>query len=96
MPFSDRIIRMRTVLDRTGLSRSTLYRKMAEGTRAMHNRLKSEKEAEIARQQQILGELEAIAEEDREIKITSEEEKQKAAAAEDPAKAHEIRTRNQL
>ena len=28
MPFSDRIIRMRTVLDRTGLSRSTLYRKM--------------------------------------------------------------------
>ena len=32
MPFSDRIIRMRTVLDRTGLSRSTLYRKMAEGS----------------------------------------------------------------
>ena len=69
------------------------HRKMAEGTRAMHNRLKSEKEAEIARQQQILGELEAITEEDREIKIASEEEKQKATAAEDPAKAHEIRTR---
>jgi prophage regulatory protein len=28
----DRIIRLKTVLARTGLSRSTLYRKMAEGT----------------------------------------------------------------
>ena len=28
----DRIIRMKTVLARTGLSRSTIYRKMAEGT----------------------------------------------------------------
>ncbi|MGH6616716.1 helix-turn-helix transcriptional regulator [Sphingomonas sp.] len=28
----DRIIRLRTVLDRTGLSRTTLYRKMGEGT----------------------------------------------------------------
>ncbi len=28
----DRIIRMRTVLDRTGLSRSTLYRKIQDGT----------------------------------------------------------------
>ena len=28
----DRIIRMRTVLARTGLSRSTLYRKMKKGT----------------------------------------------------------------
>lgn len=28
----DRIIRLRTVLDRTGLSRSTLYRKIADGT----------------------------------------------------------------
>jgi prophage regulatory protein len=28
----ERIIRLKTVLDRTGLSRSTLYRKMAEGT----------------------------------------------------------------
>lgn len=28
----DRIIRRNTVLDRTGLSRSTLYRKIAEGT----------------------------------------------------------------
>ena len=28
----DRIIRLRTVLDRSGLSRSTLYRKIAEGT----------------------------------------------------------------
>ena len=27
----DRIIRPRTVLDRTGLSRSTIYRKIAEG-----------------------------------------------------------------
>lgn len=28
----ERIIRLKTVLDRTGLSRSALYRKMAEGT----------------------------------------------------------------
>jgi prophage regulatory protein len=28
----DRIIRMNTVLARTGLSRSTIYRKIAEGT----------------------------------------------------------------
>ncbi|WP_077228471.1 helix-turn-helix transcriptional regulator [Sphingomonas hengshuiensis] len=28
----DRILRIRTVLERTGLSRSTLYRKMGEGT----------------------------------------------------------------
>jgi prophage regulatory protein len=29
---SERIIRLKTVLNRTGLSRSTLYRKIAEGT----------------------------------------------------------------
>jgi len=29
---ADRIIRLRTVLARTGLSRSTLYRKIADGT----------------------------------------------------------------
>ena len=28
----DRIVRMKTVLARTGLSKSTIYRKMAEGT----------------------------------------------------------------
>jgi prophage regulatory protein len=28
----ERIIRLKTVLDRTGLSRSTLYRKIAEGS----------------------------------------------------------------
>ena len=28
----ERIIRLNTVLDRTGLSRSTVYRKIAEGT----------------------------------------------------------------
>ena len=28
----DKIIRLKTVLDRTGLSRSTLYRKISEGT----------------------------------------------------------------
>jgi prophage regulatory protein len=28
----DRIIRLNTVLDRTGLSRSTIHRKIAEGT----------------------------------------------------------------
>ena len=32
MPTPDRIIRLTTVLDRTGLSRSTIYRKIAEGT----------------------------------------------------------------
>jgi len=29
---TERIIRLKTVLDRTGLSRSTLYRKIAEGS----------------------------------------------------------------
>ena len=32
MPNPERIIRLKTVLHRTGLSRSTLYRKIAEGT----------------------------------------------------------------
>lgn len=32
MPAPDRIIRLNTVLARTGLSRSTIYRKMVEGT----------------------------------------------------------------
>jgi prophage regulatory protein len=32
MPEPDRIIRLKTVLARTGLSRSTVYRKIAEGT----------------------------------------------------------------
>lgn len=32
MPEPEKIIRLRTVLARTGLSRSTLYRKIAEGT----------------------------------------------------------------
>jgi len=32
MPEPDRIIRLKTVLFRTGLSRSTIYRKIAEGT----------------------------------------------------------------
>ncbi|QUT06900.1 AlpA family phage regulatory protein [Sphingobium phenoxybenzoativorans] len=32
MTNSDRIIRLNTVLARTGLSRTTLYRKMGEGT----------------------------------------------------------------
>lgn len=32
MPVPDRIIRLKTVLARTGLSRSTIYRKIAEGT----------------------------------------------------------------
>lgn len=32
MTGTDRIIRLKTVLDRTGLSRSTLYRKISEGT----------------------------------------------------------------
>ena len=31
-PTPDRIIRIKTVLSRTGLSRSTLYRKIGEGT----------------------------------------------------------------
>jgi prophage regulatory protein len=32
MPAPERIIRLKTVLARTSLSRSTLYRKIAEGT----------------------------------------------------------------
>lgn len=32
MSNSERIIRLKTVLERTGLSRSTIYRKIAEGT----------------------------------------------------------------
>ncbi|WP_426386934.1 helix-turn-helix transcriptional regulator [Sphingobium sp. R-21] len=32
MKNTDRIIRLKTVLARTGLSRSTLYRKIADGT----------------------------------------------------------------
>lgn len=32
MPVPERIIRLQTVLARTGLSRSTLYRKIADGT----------------------------------------------------------------
>jgi len=32
MSSTERIIRLKTVLDRTGLSRSTIYRKIAEGT----------------------------------------------------------------
>lgn len=32
MSKSDRILRLKTVLDRTGLSRSTLYRKIDEGS----------------------------------------------------------------
>ncbi|HED1836793.1 MULTISPECIES: helix-turn-helix transcriptional regulator [Hyphomicrobiales] len=32
MPAPDRIIRMNTVLSRTGLSKSTIYRKIADGT----------------------------------------------------------------
>jgi prophage regulatory protein len=32
MATPDRIVRLRTVLARTGLSRSTIYRKIAEGT----------------------------------------------------------------
>lgn len=31
-PAPDRILRIRTVLNRTGLSRSTLYRKMSDGS----------------------------------------------------------------
>lgn len=32
MPAPERIVRLKTVLARTGLSRSTIYRKIAEGT----------------------------------------------------------------
>ncbi|MBV8701311.1 helix-turn-helix transcriptional regulator [Bradyrhizobium sp.] len=32
MPEPDRIVRLKNVLARTGLSRSTIYRKIAEGT----------------------------------------------------------------
>ncbi|HNW17183.1 MAG TPA: AlpA family phage regulatory protein [Sphingorhabdus lacus] len=32
MPEPDRIIRLKTVINRSGLSRSTVYRKISEGT----------------------------------------------------------------
>ena len=32
MPEPDRIVRLKTVLSRTGLSRSTIYRKIIDGT----------------------------------------------------------------
>ena len=32
MPEPDRILRIRTVMNRTGLSRSTLYRKISDGS----------------------------------------------------------------
>lgn len=32
MPEPDKILRMRSILQRTGLSRSTIYRKMKDGT----------------------------------------------------------------
>lgn len=32
MPAPDKILRLRTVLERTGLSRSTIYRKIEDGT----------------------------------------------------------------
>jgi len=37
----DRIIRLRTVLSRTGLSRSTIYRKIAEGTLPAHLKIRT-------------------------------------------------------
>ena len=39
MPEPDKILRMRTVLLRTGLSRSTIYRKMKDGTFPIQVRL---------------------------------------------------------
>ena len=39
MPASDRIVRLKTILTRTGLSRSTIYRKIAEGTFPAQNRI---------------------------------------------------------
>ena len=39
MPTSDRIVRLKTVLDRTGLSRATIYRKIAEGTFPAQSRI---------------------------------------------------------
>jgi prophage regulatory protein len=53
MPDPDRIIRLPTVLARTGLSRSTLYRKIAEGTFPAQLRISIHgagwRESEIAR-----------------------------------------------
>jgi prophage regulatory protein len=49
----NRIVRLRTVIDRTGLSRSTIYRKVAEGTFPPQHKLGSHaagwSEAEIDR-----------------------------------------------
>ena len=39
MPEPEKILRMRTVLERTGLSRSTIYRKMKDGTFPSHVRI---------------------------------------------------------
>ena len=39
----DRIIRLKTVLSRTGLSRSTIYRKIAEGTFPAQNQLQRDR-----------------------------------------------------
>ncbi|ABD86563.1 helix-turn-helix transcriptional regulator [Rhodopseudomonas palustris] len=53
MPEPDRIIRLKTVLARAGLSRSTIYRKIAEGTFPAQLRISSNgagwRESEINR-----------------------------------------------
>jgi len=53
MPRPDRIVRLKTVLARTGLSRSTIYRKIAEGTFPAQLRISTNgagwRESDIAR-----------------------------------------------
>ena len=49
MPEPDRILRMRTVLQRTGLSRSTLYRKMHEGTFPHQLRISQKRDSDFAK-----------------------------------------------
>ena len=72
------------------------HRKLAEGTQAMHKRLKAEKEAQMAGQQQFLGELEKLIEEEREIKVAGEEDKERERTAESNEESlhdKQIRTR---
>ena len=56
-------------------------RRLAEGSRALHHRLKVDKEAQMVGQQQILGELEEMVEEEREIKVAGEEDKERERTA---------------
>ena len=90
----NRLAKLEERRDRTKaeLQEAEQHRKMAEGTRAMHNRLKEEKQAEINKQKKIIEELAEITEEDREIKVASEEDKT-GGSKDTGGDEHEISTR---